>query len=71
MLIVALAGSLVAVENRPSLLSKIAIVAVVFQLREWPSLASVVADYQEDELPRLKSRWNCNYICRCFYSTKQ
>ena len=63
--------SLVAVENRPALSSKNEIVAVVFQSREWPSLASVVADYQEDELSRLKSRWNCNYICRCIYSTKR
>ena len=44
MLIVALAGSLVAVENRPSLLSKIEIVAVVFQSRERPSLAQIAAD---------------------------
>jgi hypothetical protein len=40
----ALAGSLVAVENRQSLLSKIEIVAVVFQSREQPSLAQIAAD---------------------------
>ena len=40
----ALAGSLVAFASRPALLSKIEIVAAVFQLMEWPSLVQIAAD---------------------------
>ena len=41
----ALAGSLlVAFARRPPLMNKIEIVAAVFQLREWPSLAQKAAD---------------------------